>query len=196
MWSQFEASNIGAYSLLNWQVTPLLTTYMPIADSARPVTLAFAQSVMSCIRAKDVNKGSQIPPNAAAAAPLDASGSSSNSTGSTGASAQTSTNMMLSGGAIAGIVIGAIVGTALLVGVLLFARKRRATKKSYTRQQSTGSEYGDMELTHDKGPNGTIAEVSGYSKVGEAPDTNSYHEMHVPPVELHDKRLELNELPA
>jgi hypothetical protein len=193
MWSQFEAANNGIYVLASWQVTPLLTTYMPIADSARPVTLAFAKSVMSCLRSKDVNKGSQIPQNAPPAAPLNATGSSSNSTES---SAQTSTNMMLGGGAIAGIVIGAIFGIALVVGLLLFARKRRAAKKSYTRQQSTGSDYGDMELTHDKGPNGTIAEVSGYSKVGEAPDTNSFHEMHVPPVELHDKRLELNELPA
>jgi hypothetical protein len=196
MWSTFEASNPAFYAVMYWQVIPLITTFMPIANSARPVSLSFAQSVMSCLRAKNVNKGSEVPPDAPAPTPVGSSGSSSNTTLISSYSAQNTTNAMLSGGAIAGIAIGAIGGIALVVGLVLFIRKRRAAGKVYARQPSEGSNYGDMELTRDKGPGAGIAEVEGYSRMGEVPDTNLCHEMHVQPTELDDKRLERSELPA
>jgi gas vesicle protein len=103
---------------------------------------------------------------------------------------------MLTAGAIAGIAIGTICGIALVAALLLFARKRGTAGRKYARQRSDGTNYSIVELADDKRSSAIIAEVDGYSRMGEAPDTNAYHEMHVPPNELHDKRSGLNELPA
>jgi type IV secretory pathway VirB10-like protein len=82
---------------------------------------------MSCLRATQVQPGSQTPPAAPTPTPLGGGG--------------------LSGGAIAGIVVGVVVGVALIAGLAFwFWRRRRAQRKPASTEAAAAEHppaYGD-----------------------------------------------------
>ena len=100
------------YSNFTQVVIPVLTVFMPIADIEADTTIATANAALTCPHINHINPGSFEP--YAAPTPTPVGGSS------------------LSGGAIAGIVIGALVGVAIVLGALWFFwfRKRRAGKNA------------------------------------------------------------------
>jgi hypothetical protein len=101
----------------------------------------------------------------------------------------------LSGGAIAGIVIGCIAGTGLVVALWLYLRKSKTVGKHHARQYSAASENAGISLTEDK-DDYRVAEAGGYSPIAEAPHTSTRYEMQVLASELQDKSAEPKELPA
>jgi hypothetical protein len=101
----------------------------------------------------------------------------------------------LSGGAIAGIVIGSIAGMGLVVAIWMSLRKSKAARKRYTLRYSSGSEKAGISLTEDKSDS-RLMEMEGYGPVVEAPHTSTRSEMQVLASELQDKSMEPKELPA
>lgn len=108
-WS--EESQKLVYANFTQAITPLLTIFMPIADIEADTRITNVQAVLSCPHINRINPGSLEPYAAPSPTPVG-SGSS------------------LSGGAIAGIVVGVLVGLAIVLGTLWFFwfRKRRASK--------------------------------------------------------------------
>lgn len=138
MWTQYGSKSLEDYAIASYFVTPLITAFMPIADAARPITLGYTKSRMTCLRSKNLNRGSRELPPAPSPTPVDSSDDSSKpsngSAGSTPSSSlrNTGSSRDLSGGAIAGIVVGVVLGLALVAGVaaLVIIRKRRKYKST------------------------------------------------------------------
>lgn len=176
MWSQFGDGNSLTYTYANWWVMGLITAFMPIADVNRPVTLAFAESSLTCIRSTNVNKGST--PVGAAPAPTSISTVISSNNGTTSGNATSSTTSAasdaghsLSGGAIAGIVIGVIAGLALVaLAIFSFLHKRLLPKNSQTSRNASAELDGSNSLL------GSEYKGTFY----EAPGTNTFYEMSTP----------------
>ena len=100
------------YDILNWLVAPVLLTFMPIANSEARASIGTAKSKMLCVHANTVNPGNDQPGLAPTPTPVDFSSGG------------------LSGGAIAGIVVGIIAVLAIIAGLAFFFwRRKRKTRK-------------------------------------------------------------------
>ena len=99
-------SPAGAYDELVHTVWPVMTVIMPPANNSRVSSIPSAYAQMSCIRAKTIRSGSRKP------TPLPA---------------PTAVNFpnSLSKGAIAGIVVGAIIAMAIAVAAAFWFWRRR-----------------------------------------------------------------------
>ncbi|KAF7194555.1 Carcinoembryonic antigen-related cell adhesion molecule 1 [Pseudocercospora fuligena] len=184
MWSQYGAATQENYYYANYFVAPLITAFMPIADYARPITLASAKSFMTCIRNNRLNPGSEPVPPAPSPTPIDtsagSSNSSSNSTGSatTSPTSGSSSGGGLSGGAIAGIVIGVIAGLALLAGAAFFLLRKRKGSRAAEVDGSIGRESkGLVEAPH----NASISEMDAASPAAqEMSSSKGWHAAELP----------------
>lgn len=106
------ASSPDSYDNATQALHAMLTVYMPVANVDRKGEFtSWANSTLRCVRAKDIARGSRVP----AALPQ-------------GKRYHYSTGGGLSKGALAGIVVGAIVAVGVLAGIALgLKRKRRRT---------------------------------------------------------------------
>jgi len=104
----------GEYDRMSWELLATMAVFMPVSDARRSTSMNFAVSVLSCLGVKDFNEGSRVPAAAAEPTPVSLGGEG------------------LSGGAIAGIVVGSVVGVGIVVaGVSIFwLRKRKMRRKS------------------------------------------------------------------
>ena len=104
----------------NWLIAPVMLTFMPIANSEARASIPQATSRMICIHANRVNPGSEAVKAAPTPTPVNFGGDG------------------LSGGAIAGVVIGVVAAVILIAGgaFLLWRRKRKAPKKLETTEMS------------------------------------------------------------
>ena len=139
LWTQFGEPNTATWYIANWWVTPLITAWIPIVASDRPITLAAPKAALTCLRASNVSEGSVAVP------PLDDSSGTMISTAnetrngttdttpeSTSAKSLTHTVSRLSAGAIAGIVVGIVLGLALLAVLTNSMMKRRRDRQQQT----------------------------------------------------------------
>lgn len=118
-------------------VWPLLTVFMPVADAARQVWTMNATSALTCTRITDFNPGSRIPAKAPEPTPVTPYRNS----------------RRLSGGAIAGIVVGSVIGVAILFTVIILWRRRvRKSRASVVNEVS----YSEM---YEKGAVSTVGEI-------------------------------------
>jgi hypothetical protein len=102
------------YDRFSWEVLPTLTVFMPVANARRTTSLKYPVTAVHCLGVKQFIKGSRVP--AAAPEPLPLVASSKG----------------LGGGAIAGIVVGAVVGVGATVIVVWFRwlRKKKVKRQS------------------------------------------------------------------
>jgi hypothetical protein len=198
VWNQFGGADNATYTLGNWWVTALLTTYMPIADYARPVTLPAAVTFATCLRADNVSADSYVPPDTPSPTALSNAGSPfGTNNNNTSSSANTADvvpmNRGLTGGAIAGIAIGIIIG--ILIGAALaFLVFRRRQRKQKERQDSTGTARTASSSAEMEGKSTLLRQAPS-----EAPNMNAYYEMSSPQytAELPNKSFQAPvELPA
>lgn len=98
------------YTGFNWEVLPVMLTFMPIANVNRGQSIADASSRIACVHATNINPGSEKLVTPPSPTPVGSKG--------------------LSGGAIAGIVVGVVLGVAVIAGAAFwFWRKRRVSRK-------------------------------------------------------------------
>jgi hypothetical protein len=102
------------YDRFSSEVLPTMTVFMPVANARRGTTMRYPVTAVHCLGIKQFIEGSRVPLAAPEPTPLASSGKG------------------LGGGAIAGIVVGAVVGVGALVAVVWFCwlRKRKAKRKS------------------------------------------------------------------
>jgi hypothetical protein len=102
------------YDRFSWEVLPTLTIFMPVANARRSTSMEYPVTAVQCLGIKQFTEGSRVPAAAPEPMPLVVSSKG------------------LSGGAIAGIVVGAVVGVGAIVAVVWFCwlRKRRAKRQS------------------------------------------------------------------
>ncbi|KAH9826215.1 hypothetical protein Tdes44962_MAKER10059, partial [Teratosphaeria destructans] len=130
LWTQYGDNTFLNYVYANYIVAPIITAFMPIANAARPVTLGFTKSFLACARANDLQPGSEAPPSLPSPTPvINPYADDANTSPSPSNSPAQSTSPHLSGGAIAGIAIGVLLGLAALAALLfLFKRSRHPTR--------------------------------------------------------------------
>jgi uncharacterized iron-regulated membrane protein len=109
-----NATSHAEYDKLQNSVYPIVTVFMPVANSEREVTVDQASSTVTCVRVTDYNPGSRIPASLGEPTPVHIS--------TDGAS--------LSNGEIAGVVVAITVGVGLLVVALVvwWLRRRKASR--------------------------------------------------------------------
>lgn len=172
------------YANFTQLVIPALTVFLPIADIDAQTTIANARATLTCAHVNHITEGSLQP--YAAPSPTPIGGSS------------------LSGGAIAGIVVGVLAGVAVVLGVLWFfwIRKRRAGKKLVKAGDDNpppaySAEAKVVEAPHDN-EQMPLTELSGQDsqvrpelptqksepRVELAGDTTQYKDVRGPPAEL------------
>lgn len=140
--SYYEAqTNFVDYNTENWAlytqgISPIIAVWMPIANAARPSTIQYAVTGMICGHVTKFKEGSIVPPALPDATPVNENGGSARG---------------LSGGAIAGIVIGVLVAVALMAGAILwfFLGKRRKAKKAAQQESAVADEKGAASASDD-----------------------------------------------
>jgi hypothetical protein len=102
------------YDRFSWEVLPTLTVFMPVANARRTTSLKYPVTAVHCLGIKQFIEGSRVPAAAPEPIPLVASSKG------------------LGGGAIAGIVVGSVVGVSAIIAVVWFCwlRKRRSKRQS------------------------------------------------------------------
>jgi hypothetical protein len=130
---------------------------MPVADARRITSMDFTTSVVSCLGIKHFNRGSRVPAAAPEVPPTN------------------SHVQRLSGGAIAGIAIGSVVGLSLAWVMLSLYRVRRS-KANRVGIDPNGDEALQMDLlgSVEAGSEGAFQEInSREAHISELPDTTS-----------------------
>ncbi|KAM0715167.1 hypothetical protein Q7P37_009632 [Cladosporium fusiforme] len=134
----YDASESGPgshirYDRMSWTVLPTITVFMPVANARRDVSMDYARSVVNCLHIDHYNQGSRVP-----AAPPQPTSVYLGGGG-------------LSKGAIAGIVVGSVVGVGLIVAAAGFCwwRKRRARHtQEPTTTETTENVYPEDKPSH------------------------------------------------
>lgn len=147
----------------NWTRTiyPILTIFMPVANADAPVSLAAAKTQLVCLHIDNINAGSYIPEAAAEPTPIK----------------YRSDGKSLSGGAVAGIVVGAVLGVALVAGAVVWLWRLKKHR----------SGLNDEHKAND----------ASLNSLYEAPVSGERYELHDNKLEdsnLHDNKYH-NELP-
>jgi hypothetical protein len=161
------ATSHAQYDKLRDDVKPVLTVFMPVANSERQVLVNEASSTMTCVQVTDYNPGSRIPASQGEPTPVHIS------TG--GAS--------LSNSEIAGVVVAVTLGFGLLVVALVvwWLRRRKASRAVAQTSPSDSPVYEkDSQVavaTEELGNDGARHELEQHGP--ELPDAGSKN-----PVEL------------
>jgi hypothetical protein len=113
-YAEDNATSHAQYDKRHHDVFPLLTVFMPVANSKRQVTVDEASSTVTCVRVTHNNPGSRIPASLGEPTPVHIS------TGGTS----------LSKAEITGVVVAITVGAGLLVVALVvwWLRRRKASR--------------------------------------------------------------------
>lgn len=124
----------SAYDNATRGIIPVITVFFPVANAERKSYANVANSTMTCLRARDYSEGSRVSPQ------IPAGTSYKPSSGE------------LSGGAIAGIVVGVFLGVALLagLGVWLFLRKRKQTRGKEEEEHMEVEKVPELDGNHFK----------------------------------------------
>jgi hypothetical protein len=114
LYAEDDATTHAEYDRLQDDCNPVLTVFMPVANSERSVSVQEASSTMTCVRVTDYSRGSRIPPSRGEPTPVHVS---------TG-------DASLSNGEIAGVVVAITVGVGLLVAALVvwWLRRKKASR--------------------------------------------------------------------
>ena len=155
-------SSIESYDNATRNIHPILSVYMPVANVDRkgPFT-SWANSSLQCVRTRDFNATSRVPPALAAGKPYNYSKG-------------------LSGGAIGGIVVGVVVGVAIIAGLSLwFCWLKPRRRKRAQAAQSEKLDGGAMEKKLPDVPEAEGGGVSELSPVDRKPemDSSPVHEL-------------------
>jgi len=109
--NEWDAGSDIGYDNITNAVTPMLTVYMPVANTERRGCCNPARSILECLRPRDFSEGSRVAPALAEGTPWPKPGA-------------------LSAGAKGGIAAGVVVFILAAAGILLYVwnarRKRRA----------------------------------------------------------------------
>lgn len=108
--SESEPGSHVEYDRISWVVLPTITVFMPVANARRTVSMDYARSVVNCLHIEHYNQGSRVPAAGPEPTSIDIGGRS------------------LSKGAIAGIVVGCVIGVGLVVAAAVvwwWRRKKR-----------------------------------------------------------------------
>jgi len=102
------------YDRSSWVLLATLAVFMPVANARRTISMDYAVSVVSCLGVKHFNQGSRVPAAAPEPTSVHLGGKD------------------LSGGVIAGIVVGSVVGVGIIVAAAAFfwLRKRKTRRRS------------------------------------------------------------------
>ena len=156
------------YDRSSWILVATLAVFMPVANARRTTSMNYAVSVLSCLGIKQYNEGSRIPAPAPQPTPVDLSDGG------------------LGGGAIAGIVVGSVVGVGIVVAGVAFFWLRRKRK---TRRKSEASPR-DVIYPEDKPPYAAVdppapAEFGDESTLQEI-DTREPYRSELPDAAIRD----------
>jgi hypothetical protein len=129
LYAEDNATTHALYDRLQDDFNPVLTVFMPVANSERSVSVMEASSTVTCVRVTDYNPGTRIPASRGEPTPVHISTS--------GAS--------LSNGEIAGVVVAIVLGFGLLVAALVvwWLRRRKAGR-------SVAQPFPSDSLAHEK----------------------------------------------
>lgn len=120
------------YDYLSTLIAPIITIYMPTANAEVSSANTDYSAFLTCLHVDHFNQGSRVAPALPSATPVNYGGKSG-----------------LSGGAIAGIVIGCVVGVALIVLATLFFFNCRGIRDKMSKKKASTPE---MEQTRDNYP--------------------------------------------
>jgi hypothetical protein len=160
LWTQFGEPNTATWYIANWWVTPLITAWIPIVASDRPITLAAPKAALTCLRSSNVSEGSVVVPplNDTSGTIISTANETRNGTTNTmpeptSATSLTSTAKTLSAGAIAGIVVGVVLGLALLAALInsMMKRRRDRHQQTPTTMSAHFPEMGDTAMIGELG---------------------------------------------
>lgn len=107
----------GAYDAYTREVTPVMAVWFSVANVERMSSTSWADSTMTCVRAKDFSEGSRVSPALPMGTPYDY-------------------RKGLSSGAIAGIVVGVVGLVAVIAGIGFWLWRRRAKMRSQARDNA------------------------------------------------------------
>lgn len=121
----------AGYDNATQDITPILTMYMPVANTERTGTRNYVPTVLRCLQAKNFSEGSRVSPALAEGTPWPSPGGG------------------LSAGAKGGIAAGVVVFVLLVGGMLLSLwlikrRKRRAREAAERRDEAAGEDDKDL----------------------------------------------------
>lgn len=127
----WEIGTDAGYDNATQDITPILTMYMPVANTERTGSRNYVPSVLRCLQAKNFSESSRVSPALAEGTPWPSSGGS------------------LSAGAKGGIAAGVVVFVLLVSGMLLSLwlikrRKRRARDAAERRDEAAGENDKDL----------------------------------------------------
>ncbi|CZT18082.1 uncharacterized protein RCC_03921 [Ramularia collo-cygni] len=122
-------------------ITPVLFAFMPVADSSATTRISSSVAELSCLRINNIKEGSYKPPSLPEPTPI-AYNTTETALPQPTDSGQGSSEQSLTGGAIAGIAIGAVAGVAAIAGGLFFWlwRKRKARRNITAGENGTSQE--------------------------------------------------------
>lgn len=170
--AEANATSHTEYDNYGGSAFPVLTVFLPVADSRRAWSIDKASSVTTCLRVTDYNPGSRNPPSQGEPAPVQL-----NSSGA-----------KLGKGKLAGVVVAAILGTGVLVALFVWwwlrrRRARRAVAQPLPSVMTDTTTYDKLTLvssaTTEVGNDGARYELPLNSRLTELPDVGSTN-----PVEL------------
>ncbi|KAI5360599.1 hypothetical protein Slin14017_G087740 [Septoria linicola] len=175
------------YNLALTSTYPVLSVYFSVANAERTSSRSVANSTLSCLRARDVSEGSVTAPALPSGTPLE----------------ELRAKASLSGGTIAGIVIGVVAGVVLLAGaVFWFFMRRRKQKRARTATMNMSEPTDEKDLPAQADGN-AVQELHSYDKKpeidsGELPELGDaqgkpgelYGEQKLPPGELYGSEVQ------
>ena len=123
----FASTDADAYDEFTRDVIPVLTVFFPVANYKRDSAPSWANSTMRCSRTKNFSQGSRV------SAPLPKGTPYSYGSG-------------LSGGAIAGIVVGVVVFVAIIASMAFWFWRRQRRQRSQPANLAEAKEDGHQEL--------------------------------------------------
>lgn len=168
LFSTLEDATATAYDNATRSVFPALSVYFPVANIDRTSFYSSANSSLRCLRVQNFSEGSRVSPTLPSGTPYH-------------------NGKKTSGGAIAGIAVGVVVGVAIIAGVMIWVCLRRRRAKGRLEQSRVleddklskglpevdGAGLSELSPT-DRKPeiDGThIAELGGSGKVAELSST-------------------------